>query len=432
MSAPGLAARKAAITLVHGVLANRRMMSDLAAGRDSPLAALAPQERARAQMLATAVLRHLQPIDAVLDRFLDRPPPPAVRDALRLAAAELLVVGSAAHGAVDSAVRIVKSEPEAKRHAGLVNAVARRIAGEGPALWSAHRAQTLPPPLRKRLRKAWGKGALMRIEAAHAAGAPLDLTLRDAAGAAQWAGVLGADVLPTGSLRLRRGGQVSALPGFAEGAWWVQDAAAAVPARLLPDIEGRRALDLCAAPGGKTMQLAAAGAQVTALDVSAQRLSRVDENLARTGLKAELAAADALAWSPPRHFDAILIDAPCSATGTIRRHPDLPFVRPDAAIAELTALQSALLERAAGWLNPGGRMVFCTCSLLPAEGEDQARAFLGRHRGWHAVAPDGVAGLDPAWIGPEGGLRLRPDYWPELGGMDGFFAIALEKPTAAG
>ena len=234
-------------------------------------------------------------------------------------------------------------------------------------------------------------------------------------------------MLPTGSIRIERRVQVSALPGFADGAWWVQDAAAAMPVRLLGDIAGKRALDICAAPGGKTLQLAAGGAEVTALDISQPRLKRLRQNLDRTHLTATVIAADALDWAPERPFDVIVLDAPCSATGTLRRHPDLPHVRPDPDLAPLLELQAKLLDRALGWLAPGGRMVYATCSLLPEEGEDQIAAALTRHTGLKVVPPAPDLGLDPDWTTPQGGLRLRPDYWAELGGMDGFFAAVLTR-----
>ena len=232
--------------------------------------------------------------------------------------------------------------------------------------------------------------------------------------------------LPTGSLRLAAPGQVSALPGFAEGGWWVQDAAAALPAQILAPVAGESILDMCVAPGGKTLQLAAAGARVTALDISEPRMKRVRDNLARTGLSAEIVVGDALTYQG-RH-DAILLDAPCSATGTIRRHPDLPHAKDGAEFAGLIAAQAEMLAHAWSLLRPGGRMVFCTCSLLPYEGEAQIDAAL-------AAFPDMVVdpaalnlpGIDPGWIGSEGGLRLRPDYWPELGGMDGFYIALLRK-----
>jgi 16S rRNA (cytosine967-C5)-methyltransferase len=221
---------------------------------------------------------------------------------------------------------------------------------------------------------------------------------------------------------LEEKGQVSALAGYEAGGWWVQDAAAALAVRLLAPMAGERVLDLCAAPGGKTLQLAAAGARVTALDLSEPRMGRVRENLARCGLEAELVVADALHWEPTERFDAVLLDAPCSATGTIRRHPDLPFVKDGSEVAGLVELQAALLDRALGIVKPGGRVVFSTCSLLPEEGEGQLAAALARHPACRVERVD-VQGVEPGWWTEEGGLRLRPDYWAEQGGMDGFFMV---------
>jgi 16S rRNA (cytosine967-C5)-methyltransferase len=221
---------------------------------------------------------------------------------------------------------------------------------------------------------------------------------------------------------------VSNLPGFATGDWWVQDAAASLAARLLEAKAGETVLDLCAAPGGKTLQLAAAGATVTALDISSPRLNRLRENLARTGLTAEIIATDALHWQPPALFDAVLLDAPCSATGTLRRHPDLPFIKDDSDIPALVALQAQLIDKALTFLKHGGRLVFCTCSLLPQEGEDQLAATLARHPTLKVEAP-ALQGIAPEWITAEGGLRLRPDYWAESGGMDGFFMARLRLPA---
>jgi tRNA and rRNA cytosine-C5-methylases len=275
---------------------------------------LPPAERAEAQGLADLVLRRLGQVDALLDTCLERRPKPPVDHVLRVMAAEIALAGRAPHAAVDLAVRQVKRGRTA-RMAGLVNAVGRTLAAEGPA-----RAAALPPPamprwLARRLATDWGTATAEAIRAAHLVPAPVDLTPRDPAEAGRLAEALGAELLPTGSLRLAARPQISALPGHAEGAFWAQDAAAALPARLLGEVAGRRVLDLCAAPGGKTLQLAAAGARVTALDVSEARLARLRENLARTGLSAEMVVADALDWAPETAFDAVLVDAPCSATG---------------------------------------------------------------------------------------------------------------------
>jgi 16S rRNA (cytosine967-C5)-methyltransferase len=429
MSVPGLAARRAAAALVAGVLEDGRSLADQA-GADGPLAPLPPPERARARALAATTLRHLGRIDRVLGRFLERRPPPAALIPLRLAVAEMRLDGVPPHAAVDAAVRLARAGPRGRQLAGLVNAVARRVA-DGEALWTAEPEDGLPPWLARPVTAAWGADAAPAIAAAHLRPAPLDLTLRDPRETVALAAALGAEPLPTGSLRLAAAGQVSALPGYAEGAWWVQDAAAALPARLLGPLAGRRALDLCAAPGGKTLQLAAAGAAVTALDVSEARLGRLRDNLARTGLAAEVVTADALGWEPGDRFDAILLDAPCSASGTIRRHPDLPHLHRERELPALVALQARLLARAWTWLPPGGRLAWCVCSILPEEGEAQLARFLAATPEARVVPPDAAAlGIDPGWIDAAGGLRLRPDYWPGRGGMDGFYAAAITRPAA--
>jgi 16S rRNA (cytosine967-C5)-methyltransferase len=431
VSVPGLAARRAAAALVEGVLDRGRSLAEQAEAEAGPLKALQPAERARAQALAAGTLRHLGRIDAVLGQFLARRPPPRAMNALRLAVAELNLDGVPAHAAVDGAVRLA-SGGKGRQLAGLVNAVARRVADGGAALWEAAPEAGLPGWLEGPVAEAWGAEAAAEIAAAQLRGAPLDLTVKAAAEAGAWAEALGAEVLPTGSLRLKRRGPVSALPGYEDGAWWVQDAAAALPARLFGELGGKRALDVCAAPGGKTLQLAAAGAELVALDVSEQRLGRLRANLARCGLSAEVVAADALAWAPPRAFDAVLVDAPCTASGTIRRHPDLPHLRTGRETAALTELQAALFARAWEWVAPGGRLVWCVCSLLPAEGEAQVARFLAARPEARVVAPEAARlGIEAGWVDAAGGLRLRPDFWPERGGMDGFYAACLERPAIA-
>lgn len=413
----GLDARRAAVGLLGAVLAEARMLSDAVGG----LHRLAPADRARAQTLATTVLRRLSQIDSVLDARLDRRPPIRAMNALRVCAAEILIDGIAPHGAVNAAVAAVKASPKTARLAGLVNAVGRQL--EGATLDGLPPPQ-LPKAIRGALVKAWGEEAVQAMEAVHAQRPPIDLSVK--ADAPGWADRLGARLLPNGSLRLDPGVQLSALPGYDTGDWWVQDAAATMPARLLGDARGKRVLDLCAAPGGKTLQLAAGGAQVTALDISEQRMERVRENLGRTGLSATCVVADALDWTPDAPFDAILLDAPCSATGTIRRHPDLPHVRPSLDLKPVLDLQARLLDRAAEWLVPGGQLVYAVCSLIPAEGERQvARALAAGPLEAGPLPP----GMDPDWRTAECGVRLRPDFWPELGGMDGFFAALLQRPA---
>lgn len=416
MAAEGLAARAAAVGLLGAVLGEGRLMAQVVADPQGPLASLTPADRARAQRLTLAVLRHLEQADRVLEPHLRKAPPRLVRDALRLAVVEI-AQGAAPHGAVNAAVEIVRRGKRTGSMAGLTNAVLRKVP-EMP--FAGMPPQRMPRWLRQPLVHAYGREVVSAIEAVQAMAPPLDLTSRD-----------GAEVpdglrLPTGSLRIEEKGQVSALAGYQAGGWWVQDAAAALAVRLLDPRAGERVLDLCAAPGGKTLQLAAAGAEVTALDLSGARMERLRENLARCQLRAEVVVADALHWEPAGAFDAVLLDAPCSATGTIRRHPDLPFVKDGSDLPALVELQAQMLDRALGLLKPGGRMVYATCSLLAEEGEAQIAAALTRHPGLRVerVAIDGV---DPAWWGAEGGLRLRPDHWAEQGGMDGFFMARLVK-----
>ncbi len=412
----GTASRRAALNMMTAVTAEGRPMHLLGAA----LEGLEPGDRARAERLATEALRWAGRSDRMLGPYLRQKPEDVVLNALRLALYEIHEAAAPAHAAVNAAVEMVP-----KRTKGMVNAVLRNTQ-RGDKVWSDLPLPQMPKWLRKPLVAAWGKDAVAAMEVAQSMPPPLDLTA--AGDAAVWAEQLNAEVLPTGSLRLHAAGQVSKLPGFAEGAWWVQDASAALPVRLLAPEKGETVLDLCAAPGGKTMQFAASGAKVTALDSSEPRLERLRENLDRTNLSADVVVADALTWSSDTLFDAILVDAPCTATGTLRRHPDLGFAKTGQELDALTALQAAMLDRALNWLKPGGRLVFCTCSLLPQEGEDQRDAMRARHPEMLVddVLPEGV---DPAWQSSGGGLRLRPDYWADRGGMDGFFMVRVQKPA---
>ena len=424
---PGLAPRALALDMIEGVQDEQMTMAEMLV-HDHVLSH-PPAVRARAQRLALATLRQMARADAALKPFMQRRPHAEIRALLRLAVTEILGEGAAPHGVVNTAVALAKKRrPSAS---GMVNAVLRKITeDEGRAAWSAAQPQRLPNWLRGPLIAGYGRRKIEAMEAAHAAGAPLDLTPKDGDAAALAARV-GGVALPTGSVRLDSRAQVTALPGFDSGDWWVQDAAAAIPARALAgslaSATGARVLDMCAAPGGKTMQLAAAGAEVTALDLSEHRMTRVAENLARTGLSARTVTADALEWTPDAPFDAILLDAPCSATGTIRRHPDLPHARDGAEFAGLFALQEAMLDRAVDWLKPGGLLVYCTCSLLPDEGEVQIEEALTRHPGLRLdTGVLRVPGVEDGWLCDEG-LRLTPDLWKDRGGMDGFFIAALRK-----
>ncbi|HZZ90366.1 MAG TPA: RsmB/NOP family class I SAM-dependent RNA methyltransferase, partial [Caulobacteraceae bacterium] len=377
-----------------------------------------------ARALVMAALRNLGPIDRALAACLQRDPPEAVRMILRLGAAQLFNLDTPAYAAVDSSVALAEAAPATRGFKALVNAVLRRLGRERER--TSAPADFAPPWLYARWRAAYGEAGADGIAAVIAAEPPADLTPRDADDAAALAEVLEATMLPGGSLRRPGGGRVEDWPGFAEGRWWVQDAAAAMPARLLAVQPRETALDLCAAPGGKALQLAAAGAAVVALDRSAGRLSRLADALARTGLAAEIVAADAERWDDARQFDAVLLDAPCTSSGTFRRNPDVLWTLRPGDIVKLAQVQSRLLDAAAGRVKPGGRLVYCVCSLEPEEGEAQARAFLTRHPEFAtALAAPGEGGAPTASLTPEGWLRLLPHQLN--GGMDGFFVARFKR-----
>ncbi len=407
--------RDAAFDLLEAVL-DRRM--PLEAALDA-LPAMAPRDRAAAHRLAAAVLRRLGTLDAVLAPLLRRPPPVPVRHVLRIGAAQALMLETPAHAAVATAVALARRRGLAP-FAGLANAVLRRVAEAGPAALATLDGARLDTP--GWLWTSWGSEA-RAIAEAHQRPAPLDLSL--APGAVPPAG---GEALPTGSWRYPAGTAPAALPGYAEGAFWVQDAAAALPARLLAPLPGEKIADLCAAPGGKTAQLAAVGAHVWAVERDPVRAGRLRENLSRLRLPAEIVVADAAAWTPPGPLDAVLLDAPCSATGTIRRHPDVPHLKRPQDMAGLVAQQDRLLAAAAAMLRPGGRLIFSVCSLQAEEGAARiaaATAALGLRA--DPFTTEELASVLEARTA-EGALRTHPALWPERGGMDGFFAARLRRP----
>jgi 16S rRNA (cytosine967-C5)-methyltransferase len=421
--------RRAAADVLVAVLDAHRPLEN-ALAQAPAFAALAGRDRAFARAITSTTLRRLGGIDAVLSRFIARSLPGSARFAralLRSGAAQLLVLGTPAHAAVSEAVDLAQADRGAAPYAKLVNAVLRRVATEGPALFAAQPAGAdLPSWLFARWCAAYGADGAADIALALQREPPLDLTVKHDPG--RWAKELGGTVLPTGSVRLPPGAHaVDALPGYAEGAWWVQDAAAALPARLFGEAAGKRVLDLCAAPGGKTLQLANAGARVTAVDASARRLRRLEENLARTSLDAEIVVADALAYAPAAPFDVVLLDAPCTATGTLRRRPDVAWSKTPADIATLAQLQTRLIAAAGRMLGPGGRLIYCVCSLEPEEGEGAVKgALAGAVLAPDPIAPGEVPGLPAEALTAEGAVRTLPSMWPEAGGMDGFYIARMQ------
>jgi len=427
--APLQSARAVALALLEAVL-GRKIPLDQALAESKPMAALAARDRAFARLLAATVLRRLGQIDDVLARFMAKPLPEragSVRDALRLGAAQLLFLETPPHAAVATAVELTESlgHPALK---GLVNAVLRRLSREGAGLVEKQDAARLNTPdwLWTSWVASYGADVARQIALAHLKEAPLDLSVK--ADPDLWAERLQAKLLPTGTLRREPGGAVDELPGYREGAWWVQDAAAALPARLLGNVAGKTVADLCAAPGGKTAQLAALGAHVLAVDRSGDRLKRVRENLTRLGLAAECVTADATGWRPAANLRFVLLDAPCSATGAIRRNPDVPHLKSPADVKRMAELQDRLLHAALSMLAPGGLLVYCTCSLEALEGPERIEKLLaqGAPVTRRPVTAREIGGLAQC-LSPAGDLRTLPSQLADEGGLDGFYACRLVR-----
>ena len=427
-------ARDVAVSALFSVFVEKRAFEDVF-NKAAEARGLESRDRGFARLIAATVLRHHGELRAVIGRCLEKPLPERqgrLEQILLAGAAQLLFLDTPPHAAISLAVDQCRADSTAKRFASLTNAVLRRVSREGRDHLATLDPLTLniPPWLMARWQTAFGDQTARAIAAASLSEAALDLTVR--ADPQGWASHLGGIALKSGSVRIKSAGRIEDLSGYEDGAWWVQDAAAALPAKLLGDIAGKEVADLCAAPGGKTSQLAAAGARVTAIDKSPGRLNRLIENLTRLGLEAETSVADAANFAPGRTFDAILVDAPCTATGTIRRHPDILILKRDEDIAALAALQARILEGAASSLRPGGTLVYCTCSLEPEEGAAQIAAFLKSHPEFQRAAIDVEAlGFDPAWMSPEGDVRTLPSHLSELPdgmtGMDGFFAAKLTR-----
>ncbi|MGB3489783.1 MAG: transcription antitermination factor NusB [Xanthobacteraceae bacterium] len=434
---PGLTARRIAADILDGVLHKHRTLDEQLDGPAAHpgLKALADRDRALMRRLVATILRRLGTLGHVLSRLLDRGVPtdaPRAQSALLIGAAQILWMDVPDHAAVDLSVRLVQADRRAAKYAGLVNAVLRRCAREGQSLIDEVKEQALdvPPWLLARWSAHYGEATAKDIVAAIGHEPPLDLTVKS--DAEQWASRLHGEVLPTGTVRTPLHGSVTMLPGFNEGQWWVQDAAAALPVRLFGDLTGRDVVDLCAAPGGKTAQLVQAGAQVTALDRSPARVARLRGNLARLSFEAESLAADACEWTTEKSFDGVLIDAPCTSTGTVRRHPDVAWLKQESDIAALAVQQARLIRRGLALLKPGGMLVYCTCSLEPEEGEQVVAGLLADESGVRRqpVDPAELAGLAEL-VTPDGDVRTLPSHLPNpdpaLGGLDGFYAARLVK-----
>jgi 16S rRNA (cytosine967-C5)-methyltransferase len=419
----GLAARKAALAIFSHVLRQRRPL-------DSQLEALkglAPRDAGFARALASQTLRHFGELDAVIRQFVAKPLQPhkagPATEILLLGACELLILKVPAHAAVDAANRLAQADGKAVHFKSLINAVLRRVARDGESARAALDVERLNTPdwLWTRWSAQYGETVARAIADAHAKEAPLDITLKNTDAAYPESAPL-MDL----SRRVSAEGRVEEMPGFADGNWWVQDVAAALPVLLLGDVAGKQVIDLCAAPGGKTLQLAARGADVTAVELDPARAARIRENLARVGLSANVVESDARDFVGTAPL--VLLDAPCTATGTIRRHPDLPWIKGAGDVTAQTTLAYDLLESAASMVAPGGLLVFAVCSLEREEGEEQIAAFLATHPEFTRVTltAQEIFGHDE-WITADGDLRTLPCHLPELGGMDGFYAARLRR-----
>jgi 16S rRNA (cytosine967-C5)-methyltransferase len=429
---PGLRARRAAISLLQGVTLDQQPLDQLLE-TNVEFRLLEGRDRSFAHALVASSFRHGGEIKTVLGKFLTKPLPRSsgmAVDILTIAATQLLFMEVSPHAAIDLSVDLAKQDKKAQHFSGLINAVLRKVSTDGKAALKNLDGARLNTPdwLWEQWVAAYGEEAARDIAASHLNEAPLDISVKDRP--EYWAEQLQGELLPTGTIRLGSGdSNLQELPGFSEGEWWVQDAASALPAKLLGDIAGKSVLDLCAAPGGKTAQLASAGAIVTAVDNSITRMNRLRENLARLKLQVKTLLADVLSLPTDTLYDNVLLDAPCSATGTIRRHPDLVYLKSPQQLAGLVGLQQKMLVHAARLVKPGGMLIYCTCSLSPLEGERQVFSFLRAHEDFvlSAIVPDELA-QQAQFITPAGLMRCLPPMAIGKGsGLDGFFAARLER-----
>lgn len=432
-SGDGMAARHACLALLDDVL-QRKQTLDQALEHQEAFRSLPQRDRAFVRMMVSTILRRLGQIDDMIEKAVERKNTPrnlTLQNILRIGAVQILFMGVADHAAVDTSVKLTEDRGM-ERQKAFVNGLLRTLTRSG-AEWKARQNESrlnTPEWLLKIWIQDYGLKTAAEIALAHLCEAPLDIAVRDKASKITWATTLKATMLNTGSLRLTSGGLITELPGFDEGQWWIQDASAAIPSRLMGDVSGQHVIDLCAAPGGKTLQLAAAGAHVTAVDRSLPRLRRLEENLKRMRLqeRAEIICADASTWRPKEPAPYILLDAPCSATGTIRRHPDVLHLKSPRDLPGLLNIQAQILKNAFDMLMVGGVLIYCTCSLQKVEGEEQIQSFLtvNTNAARLPIVKEELGGWDEA-LTPEGDLRILPFHQAALGGMDGFFIARLTK-----
>ena len=423
----GLSCRWVVLEMLGKILVEKKMISDIKEHDSFPFKLMIPEHKARTLSLLEGILRNMSTLDSVINQHLTQSTSIRVMNILRICAAEILIDKIASHAAVDSAVRLAKLDKKLQRFSGLINAVCRKISkrliGENYLT-----AASLSSDFAILLEKTYSSGVIKKFGLAQASRPPLDITLRDAGRINDYESLLKGKILPSGSLRLSHQRQVSKLNGYDAGDWWVQDFSAAIPVKLLGNIDGLSALDVCAAPGGKTMQLVSNGALVTSIEVSKKRSKTISENLARTGLKADIIIEDICNLKMDELFDVVLVDAPCSSTGTIRRNCDLQFLEPLKRMSSLVKQQIIILKKSMQFVKTGGRLVYCTCSLMPEEGENIINHVIKDLDSWKQLPIDSEKfGIQPEWLDNNGGLRLQPNFWESTGGMDGFYIAILTK-----
>ena len=423
----GLEVRWVVLKILDGIFFEKRTLLDLTSDKKHPFSLLKTHEKARTLSLADNVLRYLSGVDEVIECYITKKTNTTVVNILRIAFVELALDRLPAHAVVDSAVRICKIDRKIRFMSGLVNAVCRRLSER-----LENRICILKPnlscDLSKKLKSIYGELVTKKISDSLSKKPLIDITVKKQRYINKFAKILQANILPTGTLRISERPQISKLKGFKEGDWWVQDSSAAIVVLTAGNLSGKKVLDVCAAPGGKTMQLISAGADVTALDISKKRLKRLKENLQRTKLKADIVHSDVLDFKPESLYDIVVVDAPCTSTGTIRRNIDLQYLYPSRCLSDLLVQQKLILENSMRFVKVWGNLIYSTCSLFPEEGEYLIQQILKCNKNWRQKKIDACKfGLKTEWVDKFGGLRLRPDYWKELGGMDGFFISNLTK-----